>query len=188
MKRMVLAFALILSFLFSFAANAQHSSDISHAEVQKGYSFGFAFSAKDAKGASVYEAKGDIVVSGARFRMEIPQEMVVVSDGVTQWVYNCSNDEILISASEFSQLTASASSPVDLVEKLAGLFVGANKGYEKVVVNKDKGGNPVEVVLKYAKGSYVIRIIGGIIEKNTPPEIFSLDIGKYPEAVVTDLR
>jgi hypothetical protein len=34
----------------------------------------------------------------------------------------------------------------------------------------------------------VIRIIGGIIEKNTPPEIFSLDIGKYPEAVVTDLR
>ena len=70
---------------------------------------------------------------------------------------------------------------------MAGLFVGANKGYEKVV-NKDKAGNPVEVVLKYAKGSYVIRILGQVVKKNTPPEIFALDVRNFPEAVVTDLR
>ena len=181
MKRTVKVFAisvmaLAFCLLMPFAANAQ-----------QGYSFAFAFSAKDAKGVSVYDAKGDIEVSGPKFRMEIPQEMIVVSDGKTQWVYNCSNDEIIISESEFSQQLASASTPLEMVEKVAGLFVGANKGYEKVV-NKDKAGNPVEVVLKYAKGSYVIRILGQVVKKNTPPEIFALDVRNFPEAFVTDLR
>ena len=114
--------------------------------------------------------------------------MIVVSDGVTQWVCNCMNDEILISESEFSRQMETACSPVEIVEKVAGLFVGANKGYEKAVVTKDKAGNPVEVVLKWAKGSYVIRILGAVVEKKTPPEMFSLDVRKFPEAVITDLR
>ena len=186
MKHFILAFALL--FISFSAAHAQRSGDVRSIGALNGYSFGFTFLAKDVKGASIYEAKGDIVVSGARFRLEIPHKMVVVSDGVTQWVYNCSNEEILISGSEFSQHIESSSSPSELVEKMAGVFVGANKGYEKVVEKRDKGGNPVEVVLKWEKGSYVIRIVGEVVEKNTPPELFSLDIGKYPEAVVTDLR
>lgn len=174
---MELALTLVFCVLMPFAANAQ-----------QGYSFAFAFSAKDAKGVDVYDAKGDVVVSGARFRMEIPQEMIVVSDGKTQWVYNCSNDEILVCESEFSGQMETASSVAEIVEKLAGLFVGANKGYEKAVVKKDKAGNPVEVVLKWAKGSYVIRILGAVVEKKTPPEMFSLDVRNFPEAVITDLR
>ena len=169
MKLLLLVFCLLMH----FASNAQ-----------QGYSFSFAFSAKDAKGVSVYDAKGDIVVNGQKFRMEIPQEMLVVSDGKTQWVYNCSNDEILISESEFSQQMESVSTPLEMV---AGLFVGANKGYEKIV-NKDKAGNPEEIVIKYAKGSYVVRILGQVVKKNTPPEMFTLDVRNFPEAVVTDLR
>lgn len=192
--KLALASALAFCLLMPFAASAQHSSDAMHSsgvqssELLKGYSFSFSFVAKDAKGVSVYNAKGDIVVSGPKFRMEIPQELIVVSDGKTQWVYNCSNDEILISESEFSQQLASASNPLEMAEKLAGIFVGANKGYEKAVVNKDKAGNPVEVVIKWAKGSYVIRILGAVVEKNTPPEMFALDVRNFPEAVITDLR
>lgn len=176
--------ALAISLLFSFAANAQHSSDAHSAALDKCCSFSFSFVAKDAKGGPVYDAKGDVVVSGARFRVEIPHQMIVVSDGVTQWVYNSSNDEILISGSEFSQQMASASTPLEMVVEL---FVGANKGYEKVL-NKDKAGNLVEVVLKWAKGSYVMKILGPIVEKKTPPEMFSLDVRNFPEAVITDLR
>ena len=191
---MELALTLVFCVLMPFAAVAQNSSDAMHSsgvqssELLKGYSFSFSFVAKDAKGGGVYDAKGDVVVSGARFRLEIPQQMIVVSDGKTQWVYNCSNDEILVSESEFSGQMETASSVTEIVEKVAGLFVGANKGYEKAVVKKDKAGNPVEVVLKWAKGSYVIRILGAVVETKTPPEMFSLDVRNFPEAVITDLR
>ena len=175
--------------LCSLAATAP----VQGASVQKGYSIGFAFSVTGPKGEGLLDAKGNLTVSGTKLRIDIPEEFLIVSDGVTQWVYDRSNEEILVSNSEISSLISAEMSPVDAMERIFGFVLaadtGADKGEkDKYVVKKDKEGNPVEVVMNFDKITCRVKIEKPVYKNNIPQEMFSLDVKSFPEAFVTDMR
>jgi hypothetical protein len=165
------------------------TAPVQGASVQKGYSIGFAFSVTGPKGEGLLDAKGNLTVSGTKLRIDIPEEFLIVSDGVTQWVYNRSNEEILVSNSEISSLISAEMSPVDAMERIFGFVLAADKGEkDKYVVKKDKEGNPVEVVMNFDKITCRVKIEKPVYKNNIPQEMFSLDVKSFPEAFVTDMR
>ena len=96
--------------------------------AETGYAIEFIFSAQDENGKIIYSESGSVLVCGGKYRFEIPEEVLIVSDGVSQWVYNPMNEEIMISKSEISKQLSEAVTPNDIAVKMASLFTGEANG------------------------------------------------------------
>ncbi len=197
MKIFYRAFCVILCVLavsVTFAVQANDTGASCQDNLaQKGYSIRFAFSVADQKGASLLDAKGVLLVCGTKLRIDIPEQFLIVSDGVDQWVYNRSNEEIVVSKSEISSLISPQMSPVEAMERVFGFDLAADKGADKgekdkYVVKKDKEGNPVEVVMNLDKMTCRVKMEKPVYKNNIPQEMFSFDAKSFPEAFVTDMR
>ncbi len=159
---------------------------------QSGYTFDFKFLMEDAGGKVFYDGNGSVLVSGGCFRVEIPTEFLVVCDGVSQWVYNFSNDDVVVTHSEISEALESlegSGTLAPVLENLVYLFTGDSKSY-RVSIRKDSKGNPVEAVICSADERDLFKVQIGRIRQvdNCGKENFIFDLQKYPTAVVTDLR
>lgn len=159
---------------------------------QSGYTFDFEFLMEDAGGKVLYDGNGRVLVSGGCFRVEIPKEFLVVCDGASQWIYNFSNDDVVVTHSEVSEVLESLESSgalAPVLENLVYLFTGDSKSY-KASVRKDSKGNPVEIVIRSADEKDLFKAQIGSIRQvdNCGKENFIFDLQKYPTAVVTDLR
>ena len=156
--------------------------------AQTGYSIKFSFSVEDTKGGIVYAESGDIFVCGGKYRLEIPEELIIVCNGKTQWIYNSLNGDIVVSDSEISDRLSSADSPFDSMETLLSLFASSEEEGSRIDVKKDKAGKPVEITLCSDKTVYRVKVKSLETVENMPQEKFIFNVKEYPEAIVTDLR
>ena len=156
--------------------------------AETGYAIEFIFSAQDTNGKTIYSESGNVLVCGGKYRFEIPDEVIIVSDGVCQWMYNSMNEEIMISNSDISKHLADAVTPNDIAVKLASLFTGDANKPGTVEIKCDKNNIPVELLLKAEDVGYKINIESFVQKEDIPQESFKFNVKNYPEAVVTDLR
>lgn len=156
--------------------------------AETGYAIEFIFSAQDENGKIIYSESGSVLVCGGKYRFEIPEEVLIVSDGVSQWVYNPMNEEIMISKSEISKQLSEAVTPNDIAVKMASLFTGEANGSGAVDIKSDKNNIPIELILKADDIRYRINIESFVQKENIPQESFKFNVKNYPEAMVTDLR
>lgn len=181
------------------------------AAIKAGSITKFTFTATDAKGKQVYNESGSIWIFGNKFRLEMPDELMVVSDGVTRWIYKMQSEEIIVSESDPEN--------TDIMENPFAIFDVAGKGYTilpavqagyrqgktvKIIILKAKdavtnyrqihiaveGNNiPAELVFNSTNGAkYTVQVNRFSKAENLAAQTFAFSVRQYPNAVVTDLR
>lgn len=197
------------------SAYGQGKTDILAAaagNIKAGTVIGFDFSATDGKGKKIYEERGTVSVWGDKFRMEIPDDLIVVSDGVVKWIYKPGEEELIIAENNTKEqdVLENPFSILEQTDRFYNVTVGTEvkiiggKGVKKVtlipreaennyvridiLIEKDKN-IPVRIEFLSIDGSQYtasIRSFRPLTDKS--PVLFRLDPEKYPDAVVTDLR
>lgn len=152
----------------------------------------FVFSATDNKGKEIYNESGSTIIHGNKYKLEIPNELLVVNDGTTRWIYKGQDDEMVIAANNPQD--------EDILENPFVILKGGNggvlKNYTVSVINRVAGaggsdlqGVPDKIILTAKGGAkYTIKITGFKSIANPLGILFELDVKKYPNAIVTDLR
>lgn len=166
--------------LRTFAARANAGSEIA-----------FDFAATDNKGKEIYRETGKTTLSGNKYRMEVPGDLLVVNNGTIRWIYKPQEEEIVIAPNN--------PAGDDVLENpFAVLNVGGNgkvKNYSVLVVErkgsvpKELQGVPAKIILTATGGAkYTISITGFKSLSGLPDSLFEVDPKKYPDALITDLR
>lgn len=160
----------------------------------------FIFTATGETGEIIYEESGSVAVNGGLYRMTVSDDLVVVGNEDSQWLYKPQSDEIIIVSSEISRKLASASSIDKLVTELVSLFISEsgsvhsrNNSYGNNFVRPeivwDNGNRLSEIRIKTSgKAGYKIKITSFSEVKSLPATLFIFDTAKYPYAIITDLR
>ncbi len=154
----------------------------------EGYVIAFSFSAEDASGKMIYNEKGNLSVSGGKFRMVMADEFTIVSDGSVQWIYNPANEDIIISQSELSGQLSKASDSEDVVRSLVSILSSSQGAGSKAEFIEDKAKNIVGAILRQGKSVYRIKVESLSAAASLEESLFVLHPDDYPEAFVTDLR
>lgn len=177
--------------------------------VESGYECGFSFVAKDSEGNVMAESEGILYLKGHSFRMETEQ-ITVVCDGVTKWMYDASVNELLIVKNDPSvrNIMENPFSIFDEPERdydfrtssgvsrnSDGLFVlkfeprDRNMPYRNITVYANASYEPVkmEYVSKDGSGMTVTAGKGRALPENWE-SLFTFDPSGYEDIYVTDLR
>ena len=173
---------------------------------------GFDFFAMDGKGEKIYEERGTVSVRGDKFRMEIPDDLLVVSDGTVKWIYKPGAEELIIAENNTEEPDV-LENPFSILEQAARFYnvtVGtgvktlggksvktvtltpreAKNNYNRIDIFLEKDKNiPVRIEFFSIDGSrYTASILSFEPLTDTSGALFVLDPSKYPDAVITDLR
>lgn len=170
----------VASDLRTFTARANAGSEIS-----------FVFSATDNKGKEIYRETGKATLSGNKYRMDVPGDLLVVNNGFTRWIYKPAEEELVIASNNPSE--------DDVLENPFAVLNTASNGKLKnytvsVVkrtgtVGKELQGVPDKIILTAIAGAkYTIRITGFKLLTGLPDTFFELDPKKYAGVIITDLR
>lgn len=164
----------------------------------------FIFTATGENGEIIYEESGSVAVNGGLYRMTVSDDLVVVGNEDSQWLYKPQSDEIIIVSSEISRKLAAASSMDELVTELISLFISesdsghsrnhghglnSKNSFVRPEIVWDKGNRLSEIRIKTSdKAGYKIKITSFSEVKSLPDTLFIFDSSKYPYAIITDLR
>lgn len=167
--------------LTDFAARANAGSEIS-----------FVFSATDNKAQEIYRESGKTIVYGNKYRMDVPDNLLVVSNGTSRWIYKPQEEELVIAANNPGEEDI-MENPFAILNVKNG---GTVKNYTVSVISRATGtggkelqGVPDKIILTAKGGAKYTIAITGFKQIATPPATtFELDVKKYPNAIVTDLR
>ena len=147
----------------------------------------FIFRAADNAGKEIYNEEGTISYRDNKFRIELEDQMLVVSDGRALWVYREQSDDILILEAGLGSFDAD--NLESAIRKLVSVFGYAGTGDDRVDIKRDAKNRPAEVTFFSAGKSYYKVIIKSVAENVTADDkIFTFSLRDYPDAVVTDLR
>ena len=147
----------------------------------------FIFSAADNAGKEICKEEGTVSYSGDRFRIELKDQMLVVSDGTAMWVYKEQSDDILILEAGFGSFDAD--NLESAIRKLVSVFGYTGTGDDRVDIKRDAKNRPAEVTFFSAGKSYYKVTIKSVAENVAADDkIFTFSLRDYPNAVVTDLR
>lgn len=181
------------------------------AQMRAGAEIGFGFSARDAGARTVYAAEGTLHVWGDKFRMEIPEDLLVVCNGSVKWIYRPEAGELMI-AEHHPQEADLLENPFSILENAGRQYrlsagaagVSGGKATETVVLTPRESGNGyarIEIVLEkdtavpvriafFSKdgAQYAAEVRSFRPLQSRGAEQFELDPSAFPDAVVTDLR
>lgn len=149
----------------------------------------FVFTATDGEGETIYEESGSVAVNGGMYRLEVQEDLMVIGNGETQWLYKPQSEEIIIVSSEISNKLATAGNIDELAMELVSLFVsgaGADGGKPQII--KGRNGRLSEIRINAGKACYKIKITSFSEVDSLPYSLFVFDSSQYPNAVITDLR
>ena len=154
----------------------------------EGYVIAFSFSAEDASGKIIYNEKGNLSVSGGKYRLVMDDEFAIVSNGSVQWIYNPANEDIVISQSELSGQLSKASDSEDVVRSLVSILSSSQGTGSKAEFIEGKAKNIVGAVLRQGKSVYRIKVESLSTSTSLDEGLFVINPDDYPDAFVTDLR
>jgi len=171
---------------------------------------GFNFEATDRSGNLIYNDAGTVTMSGNRFRMEVAEDLVMVSDGTTLWIYKPQSEDIIImdaamaglqaaSSAVSSVSSASSSSSVSAADKsleqalhnLAALFGYAGGDASKIDIKRDPGGLMSQInFISKDNSAYTVKVksVEPLAGNSPDSSYFTLQPRDYPNAIVTDMR
>lgn len=147
----------------------------------------FTFTSYDKDGRVVFEEDGVVTMQQNRFRLEVEDEFMMVTDGSTLWVYKVQTDDIIIMGNSM----AGSSQPLEnSILNLAELFGYSQAAGNQMEIKKSADGKPSEIIFHTADDS-MHRVKIKSVKVKQPlhsADIFKLDGKDYPNAIVTDLR
>lgn len=160
-------------------------------KANAGSEIAFQFSATDNKGEIIYNETGKTLIQGNKYRLEVPDNLLLVNNGITRWIYKEQDDELVIAANNPNE--------EDVLENPFAILKSNGKqvkNYTVSIVNRAAGlggaqmqGVPDKIILTASGGAkYTIKITGFKSVYNLSGSMFELDVKRYPNAVVTDLR
>ena len=162
----------------------------------------FNFDAKDRSGREIYNDSGTITLCGNKFRMEVADDLVMVSDGVTLWVYKPQSEDIIIMEAQMAGLSSTQSeeplhhptadaSLEQAMQNMATLFGYSDGTSSKIEIIRGANGLPSQIrFISKDNSSYTIKIksVKPIGRDELTESYFTLQVREYPNAIVTDLR
>lgn len=187
-----------LFFVFSFCGIGNKTIQAQNKELEgfarkanAGSEIAFQFSATDNKGKEIYNETGKTLIQGNKYRLEVPDNLLIVNNGSTRWIYKEQDDELVIAANNPNE--------EDILENPFAILQSNGKqikNYGVSIVKRAAGaggaqmqGVPDKIILTAKGGAkYTIKITGFKGVPNLSGAIFELDAKKYPKAIVTDLR
>ena len=147
----------------------------------------FTFTSFDKDGKVVFEEEGAVTMLQNKFRLEVEDEFIMVTDGSTLWVYKVQSDDIIIM--EYS--SRSADRPIEnSILNLAELFGYSEASGNRMEMKKNADGKPAEIIFHTADDS-MHRVKIKSVKVRQPlqsSKTFILDSNDYPNAIITDLR
>lgn len=194
------------------SSNAASLLNKTATEIRKGSVISFTFNSFDTGGKCNYSNTGTIITSGNKYRLSIGDELLIVSNGQTRWIYNEESEEVIISNATESE--------TDITENPFILFdIAGNKNYSlgKAITNTTINSKATSVITIIPKDKKTYKSIQIAVNKatNTPVKIsifaannskyianinsfkapvshsasqFVLTAKQYNNAIVTDLR
>ena len=173
--------------------------------LMAGATLSFSFKAAEPSGKVIYDGTGTVLAIGDSYRMETPQ-MLIVSDGETQGIYQKEIDEIVLqkvasggasgALSSDGNLSAANTTLQGIMDNPFAILQHAGKFYTVTTYKGGKkatsgapGALPDKIELRAASGAvYTIGILGAKKEDTVEASSFVLNPDDFPTAVVTDLR
>lgn len=160
----------------------------------------FTFMATDRQGNELYNDGGIITLSGNRFRMEVAEDLVMVSDGVTLWVYKPQSEDIIIMEAGVAGIPAEASavsavskdnSLEQALQNMAALFGYSDSTGSKIDVKRGPDGKISQIkFISKDNSSYMVKVksVKTLSPDAFKESYFTLQVREYPNTIVTDLR
>lgn len=151
-------------------------------KANKGSEIEFEFEALDNKGNSIYSNSGVVYIFNDKYKMLIPDELMVIDNGVRRFIYKVQDDEIIIAPVNKEE--------TDIMENpFAVLRYKKDKiGNYTIDVKAKKEDIPNQIILKANNGAkYIISIKKFKEFTNINDKFFEYNIKDYPNAIVTNL-
>ncbi len=149
----------------------------------------FIFTAIGADGSQLANEAGKLFIDGNKYRLEVEDELLVVCDGNTQWIYKPQTDDILIATSQIADNFSESGDFNETVQNLIALFAPNGSASGNTVVKKGPDGRVKEVTINLGGKSYYKIELTSVKESDAFPDShFSFDTADYPSAIVTDMR
>ncbi len=150
----------------------------------------FIFTAIAADGSQVANETGKLFLDGNKYRLEVEDELLVVCDGSTQWMYKPQSEEIVIVGSEIAASLAKAKDMEEAAGSILDMLV-PNAAPGDIVIVKDIRG-VIQQIRIFLGGKTMdkarIDVSSAVEKAEFPQGCFTLDPADYPNAIVTDLR
>ncbi|MEG0890979.1 MAG: hypothetical protein RSF01_03760 [Bacteroidales bacterium] len=167
--------------LAAFAKRANNGSEII-----------FTFSATNSKGKEIYKEAGIIKIYGNKYKLDIPDNLLILNNGVTRWIYKIEEEELVIAANNPQEEDILENPFIILRAGSSKIISNYTISVVKRVAEKEDSniqGVPDKIILAAKDGSkYIIKITEFNNISNLSGAQFEFDVKKYPNAMVTDLR
>ncbi len=176
---------LINILVFIFLVNTAFSQSLEKFALRanKGSQIDFDFIAFDNKGKEVYSSAGNVFILNDKYKMIIPDDLIVIDNGTKRYIYKEQDEEIIIAPVNKDES--------DIMENpFAVLRYKNNKAgnYQIDVVPGVTADMPKQIVLKSVSGAKYVILIKKFKDLNTLSEkIFEFNVNDYPNAIVTNL-
>ena len=176
---------LVSVLVFIFLVNSAFSQSLEKfaLKANKGSQIDFDFIAFDNKGKEVFSSAGNVFILNDKYKMIIPEELLVIDDGAKRYIYKEQDDEIIIAPVNKDDS--------DIMENPFAVLRHKNNkssNYQVEVVNGSTPDLPKQIILKSSNGAkYVIAIKKFKELTNLNDKLFEFDVKNYPNAIVTRL-
>ena len=103
----------------------------------------FVFEAKDGRGAEIYNDSGTLLLHASRFRMEMADDLLMVSDGKTIWIYRPQTEDVIIMDADIANLQSASDDDISLeqtLHTLAGLFGYSHSNSSEIKIERSTNG------------------------------------------------
>lgn len=144
-----------------------------------GATLNFNFAATDAAGKDVYNGNGTVISYEEKYVMET-DEVIVVSDGDTKWIFQKGIDELIIQGVEEG---------ASVMDNPFAVLLSKDSNYSVQGLSPDENSIPRKIILTAKTGAVYTIGIEGYSKLSSPDDsLFTFDISKYSDIVVTDMR
>lgn len=155
---------------------------------------GFNFEATDRSGNLIYNDAGTVTMSGNRFRMEVAEDLVMVSDGTTLWIYKPQSEDIIVMDAAVVGLqnaSVADSSLEQALLNLATLFGYSEGSSSRMDIKRSASGDLSQIhFVSTDNSSYTVKVksVEPLANVGLDASYFTLQVRDYPNAIVTDMR
>ena len=176
---------LVSGLLFIFLVNSAFSISLEKCALKanKGSQIDYDMIALDNKGKEVYTSAGNVFILNDKYKMIIPEELLVIDNGTKRYIYKEQDDEIIIAPVNKDDS--------DIMENPFAVLRHKNNktsNYQVEVINGSTPDLPKQIILKSSNGAkYVIAIKKFKELTNLNDKLFEFDVKNYPNAIVTRL-
>lgn len=191
MVKRIAFFLVLLMYSYTIYANSSIDKLKSFATIaNRGSEIGFLFTAIDRDGSMLYSSEGSTLVYDEMFNMEIPDELIIVDNKVSRWLYKIDNEEIIVMDAASNEASI-ADNPFAF---LRADSLESIENYKIEVVNRASNTSsalksvPQKIILTSLAGiKYIIEINSFKESPQLSSHSFVLDVAKYPDAFVVEM-